>query len=171
LITSRPSNRFRKWAIGVALLIAAAIVATTVWNRAIQIDYHNWRMRANFAAHLEQPPESISGGLSAISVGTAHAAYERHRDRLVELGAIDRHDITLTHIRRPSPESKHFIRWLLRDAKRPFIDWTSPAPPDGDHPLQFTIWCYSSDSEECTQMFLDRDIPDYAARFMAQNTN
>jgi hypothetical protein len=154
------------------LILAAILLATVATalfllrSQALLVRFHDWRMRTNWEQHYSQPPESVGAGLGAISVGAAYSAYEHHRDRLIDLGAVQRFDLVLTHLRRPSPEAKHFIRWLLRDAQPPCIDWRSPADPAAEEPLAFTVWCYAADSSRCKQVFLSRDVPDYASRFM-----
>ena len=81
----------------VALLVALAVITIVcvflvVFNRTIVVAYHHWRMEAAYGS-LFGNPQPIGNGLAAFEVtapdiDAAIAAYESHRQKLVDIGAL-----------------------------------------------------------------------------------
>jgi len=145
----------------VAALVIVVVIATR--SHGFQVMYHDWRMHASRRAFENQDAEVI-GGFHAPSVNDDHRAYEYHRDRLVDLGAVHRREYVLNHLIRDTPEAKHFITWLLRAPLPPVIDWASPVEPH--QPIELTLWCYPANAPAWDQLIQERNVPDYVQRFM-----
>jgi|GEM_PF-5938091 len=162
-----PQRRLRRPLL--IVVAAAAIVALTallLGSHSVRVGYHDWRMQADLAAHLSQEIQYYAG-IGSIDVGSDYKAYEYHRDCLVDLGAVCKHEVVYSHIHRPSPEATHLVKWLLRDDDPRFIGWQGSPIYDNGEPVAFTFWCYPKDSEACLRLLQDRDVPDYAAAYMS----
>lgn len=144
-----------------ALAVAGVIV---VRSHGFQVMYHDWRMHASRHA-FENQDADIIGGFHALSVNDDYHAYEYHRERLVDLGAVHRHDYVLNHLVRDTPEAKHFISWLLCAPQPSVIDWASPAEPH--RPIELKLWCYPADTPAWDQLIQERNVHDYVQRFIA----
>jgi hypothetical protein len=149
-----------------AVVMTAFVAALTLSFGPLKVRYHEWRMRANLAAHYSQEPSYV-GDLSVITAGAEHRAYENHRDCLVGLGILNRHEYVYSHLHRPSPEATHMEKWLLTTRDPRFIDWVGAPIGNRDEPLSFTFWCYPADSEACLQLLRERDVENYADVHMA----
>ena len=81
----------------VALFVALAVIMIgcvflAVFNRTVVMAYHHWRMEVAYGS-LFGNPQPIGNGLAAFEVtatdvDAAIAAYESHRQSLVDLGAL-----------------------------------------------------------------------------------
>lgn len=162
-----PNTKKRFPIMAICALVVIAICATLALAYGpLRVRYHEWRMQANLAAHYSQEP-SYSGGLSVFAVGADYRAYEHHRDCLVDLGILNRHEYVYSHVHRPSPEATHMEKWLLATRDPRFIDWVGAPIEDRREPLSFTFWCYPVDSEACLQLLRERDVENYADVHMA----
>ncbi len=160
----------------VAVLCGATILL--VGSPAARVRYHEWRMQAGWDRHMRQTPAPASGGLVGYSIEDGYEAYEHHRDRLVELGAVVRRTFVFDHLHAVGPETRDFYRWLLRSGP-PAVDWhgTAIAPPSATpaatptppSPLELTVWMRTNQIGAWEAMFAERDVPDYAARFMSHD--
>ncbi len=165
-----PLQRFvthRRW---LALLLALAVIigAGVVLRNAWQVPYHQWRMHASWQQHISQDPQ-VSNGFVMLDVGRAHARYEHHRQRLVELGAVTRREYGFQHLLVPSPETRHFGKFLLSPRRPECIDFTYPYPDDPE-PMHLTVWCYPQFTDAWDRLFRARDVSDYRSQFMNENT-
>jgi hypothetical protein len=72
-------------ALGVALVCATALVLSSARFR---IGYHNWAMQRSWdAVYVE--PDTVTNGLAGYSLDELRDRYAHHRQRLVELGAVN----------------------------------------------------------------------------------
>ena len=83
--------RRRNLLIAVFAVMVIACVCLAVFNHAISVAYHHWRMEAAYGS-LFGNPQPIGNGLAAFDVSAkdvdaAIAEYESHREALVDLGA------------------------------------------------------------------------------------
>lgn len=147
--------------IGLAVCAGAALAFTyPSWL----VRYHDWLMRAYQARDLAQLPVPRSDGLNELENGSDARAYEFHRDRLVELGAVARLEFRFRHLHRRTPEGSDLIRSLYQAAPA-HIDWQSPVS-EVLHPVELTVWCYQGDASAWEAFVADRDVVDYTERFM-----
>ena len=80
-------------------LVATVVVVVVIFHKDARIVYHRGRMAACWAEIVRRnPPDSRQSDLIE--------AYERHRDRLVDLGFFVRREFPLTYISVPSLESR-----------------------------------------------------------------
>ena len=82
-------------AVGVSVL---AVLTIVIWWRPLGIKYHNWRVKVLLNREPEFDPSS---GLSFFDEQWGDA-FEKHRDKLVKLGYLERKEFPLTSIKTPS---------------------------------------------------------------------
>jgi hypothetical protein len=85
-------SRRQNLLLAVLAVIVIACVGFAVFNHAISIAFHQWRMEAAYGS-LFGNPEPIGNGLAAFDVSAkdvdaAIANYESHREALVRLNAL-----------------------------------------------------------------------------------
>lgn len=147
------------------LLVAIPLVAMAAYRPDLEIEYHKARMRwAYDSQHINPETQDSMPGVTAYSIDQAQVAiYEKHRQRLIELGIVREFNHTCRHLFHATPEGRHFQR--LRPKAPWCIDGSSPYSTE-KVPIHWTFWCFSEDEPRLTEFFQQYDIPDYREKFM-----
>jgi hypothetical protein len=166
---SHPPASSKRTVLILIALLCLGILTTTgfiLWQTpTVRIAYHDWRMQHNWDKTFEEP-SGESGGLTYYDTDTTYAVYQRHRQKLIELGAVEEIQYTFEHIQTATEEGSHLTRHIVNPDCEPHrIDMrgsysTEPAP------LNLTVWCYTEHAEAWRRFIEERDVPDYRARFM-----
>ncbi len=144
----------------VALIVCAGVVVVNL--RVVRVAYHEWQMERAHRAYLAGP--TTASGAIDVSV-EAEEDYERHRQALVDLGAIVEHHYDLQHLRTRTEESKDFSRRLLSGDCPEHVDFEAPYPYESE-PMQLTVWCKLAAASEWDEFIAKHDVADYRERFM-----
>jgi hypothetical protein len=158
--------RRHPWRTTACLLHLIAVAATaylaTAWPD-LRIAYHRRQMRANSEAVFAAPPANYVGSLAGYDWGAAGEAYEYHRGRLVELGAVAKFTHTFQHLHRSPEDTDRVWKDILARNCPPLIDANSPAAPLGDpdavKPFELTVWCEFEDVDAWRRYIAERDVP------------
>lgn len=127
------------------ILVAVALVAIVVTSLPLfQVHYHQWQMRRARHDTYGKPPDVHLDGLSGYTLRESNERYEYHRQRLVELGAVNELHYRLRHLRRGTPASQQFARQLVRGNRPHCVDFESRYTNQPE-PFELTVWCLPSD--------------------------
>jgi hypothetical protein len=155
----------RPWRVAVALLllvvVGAAVYLSFAWPE-LRVSYHRRRMQANYDA-VSAGPSVQSGVLIGHDWGDAGEAYEYHRERLVELGAVTKLEHTFRHVMNTPGQHGTFWDEILGKRCPPLIDASSPGPTlpwvDDVQPLRLTVWCEHEHADAWRRHIAERDVP------------
>ncbi len=153
-------------AIAIATFFAVAVLTVlTITSPPIQIAYHRWQMERAWSDAFAEPDPSVNGEV-AYTLGESYKAYERHRQRLVELGAVCELHYVLENVLARTDEGRHFATLWTSFNCPPCIDCTAPFP-DAPEPTQLNVWCYPEDVAGWDAFVAEHDVSDYRERYMS----
>jgi hypothetical protein len=99
--------------VGTAVVVGAsvALVGIGMYRKPLAIRYHKWRVRALVN---EEPKIDLEAGLSYYDNGWCRA-FEKHQNRLVQLGFLEEREFALSNIKGGS-EEYHRLWQVLEEA-------------------------------------------------------
>jgi len=114
--------------------LCAVLVGIGVYRKRVGIQFHKWRVTSLLN---EKPKRDLEVGLSYYDERWSQA-FEKHRDRLVELGFLERREFLLSNIK---PRSEQFRR-LWQTLGETFADnpYTVGDAWDPNEPVVITVF-------------------------------
>ena len=136
--------------VGVSLLVVLAVVI--LWE-PLGIKYHNWRIKVLLNTEPEFDPIS---GLSFFGEDWGDAV-DKHRDKLVKLGYLERKEFPLTSIKTPSLRFRRL--WEELQARFPDNPYTIGLGYDSNSPATIVVFAKPEKLHEWGKIILAHDAP------------
>jgi hypothetical protein len=134
----------------ITILLATGLI---IWRKPAAIKYHKWRI----SALLNRKPEFDSvSGLSFFGEDW-YRALEKHRDKLIELGYLQRKEFQLTTIKTPSLRFRRL--WEELGARFPDNPYTVGLGYESDSPAIIVVWDEPDKLGEWDKLISAHDAP------------
>ncbi len=162
------SRRRKIW-----LGFAFAVIVLAYWpGPQLLLRYRIWHHEEQLRLAREEfrsgnvPPLSVTDRLlKFLSISRPHA-WEReeiHRQKLVELGALEFHEFRLMHLKAGSGahrEGRHFMHTVM-SSKAPSCEDATSVYPNRPEQLILKVWCKSGGIEAWRTFVAKYDVPNY----------
>jgi hypothetical protein len=140
-------------AIFVALSGSMLLVASLIWRKPIVIKYHRHRINALLN---EKPKLDPGSGLSFFGDEWIEE-FEQHRDKLVELGYLQRKEFPLSTIKTPSLRFRRL--WEELGARFPHNPYTEADGYESYTPATIVVWDEQDNLPEWERIISAHDAP------------
>ena len=137
-------------AVSLSILLVVGLI---IWWKPIAIKYHNQRINVLLSTKPKLDPDS---GLSFFGDNWIRA-FEKHRDKLVELGYLQRMKFPLSNISVPSLESRRLFEELRRTF--PSNPHTCMQGYEPNTPAMITVWDQPVNLAEWEKIISAHDVP------------